>query len=210
MKFAVIYRAINTANGKSYIGFTTRWPSRKLEHLSYSKNDVYGSDCVFYNALRKYGEDNFIWEIVYLSFDIQHTLNVMEEYFIRKFKSYRDYLGYNMTYGGQGPVGCIRSLDTRNKMSISRRKRPGSGYVASSETKEKFRILHTGKIQSADHIAKKVLSVQRHWNVLKNDVKISILNMAQYCRDNDLSRGAMSEVCNGKRRTYKGYMAVVA
>ena len=77
MNIYSIYKATNRVNNKSYIGFDSKWPRRKTGH----KDSYLKEDTVFYRALRKYGWDNFDWEIIYQSKDLVHTKNEMENHF---------------------------------------------------------------------------------------------------------------------------------
>jgi group I intron endonuclease len=86
------YHCIST--GKKYIGQTIQEEIRKQRHLTDSKR-LY---CKFYNAVKKYGWDNFIYGIID-ECDIEH-LDEKEIYFIDFYDTYRN--GYNMTLGGQG------------------------------------------------------------------------------------------------------------
>jgi group I intron endonuclease len=104
MNIYTIYKAVNEINGKCYIGFTVNFHRRKNAHLNRSfnlKNKNY--HCKLYRAIRKYGWDNFEWEIIYQSLDGEHCLNVMESYFIEFYDSFNN--GYNMTLGGEGILG---------------------------------------------------------------------------------------------------------
>jgi hypothetical protein len=86
MNIYTIYAATNKINGKNYIGFDSKWPKRKYEH--HYNSTVGSSNQVFYNAIRKYGWDNFEWNIIYQSHDAEHTLTVMENHFINEYRSY--------------------------------------------------------------------------------------------------------------------------
>lgn len=116
-----IYKSTNTINGKVYIGFDSNYPSRIKDHKKSALKK--GSDTYFHRAIRKYGWDNFTWEIIYQSVDGNHTLNVMEGYFITEHDTY--YNGYNMTLGGEGSLGhkytptnesnILRSIKLKNR-----------------------------------------------------------------------------------------------
>jgi group I intron endonuclease len=108
-----IYKSTNTINGKVYIGFASDYDRRLSEHKSHSETLKYK----FYNAIRKYGWDNFQWEIIYQSTDQEYTLKIMEPYFINEYDSY--YKGYNSTKGGEGNLGLIHSEESKRKMSES-------------------------------------------------------------------------------------------
>jgi len=115
-KIYTIYRATNLINSKVYIGFDSNWPKRKSEHIWASERSY---NLVFYNAIRKYSKNNFIWDVLYQSIDGDHTKNIMEEVFIREYNSYIHFEnsnGYNMTLGGEGTIGYAHSQKTKDKI----------------------------------------------------------------------------------------------
>ena len=103
-----IYKSTNKITGKSYIGFDSSWPNRKRRH----KTNSISREGKFYDSIRKHGWNNFIWEIIYQSEDTEHTLNIMEPLFIKKYNTFHN--GYNMTEGGEGCFGA-----TSNKIWIN-------------------------------------------------------------------------------------------
>lgn len=94
-----IYIIKNTVNKKVYIGQTTmsvkeRWtahmkPSTAKQRHTYK----------LYNAIRKYGRDNFYYEILEENIDVD-DLNYKEILYIEAYDSF--YNGYNSTKGGDG------------------------------------------------------------------------------------------------------------
>lgn len=161
-----IYKCTNLINGKIYIGFTIDLHRRKAVHLSSSKKE----DTKFYRAIRKYGAENFIWEVIYQSLDFDHCLKVMEPYFIAEYDSYRS--GYNSTHGGDGTRGLVLSEEARKKISDGNKiPKPGSGKYerteehlkilegvrdkippVSKETREKMSKAMKGRPKSKEHI----------------------------------------------------------
>jgi len=101
MSIYTIYKAVNTINGKVYIGFDSNWPRRKRQH----KNSFKKLKTKFYSSIKKYGWDNFSWQIIYQSKDGEYCLNNMETFFIKEYDSLNN--GYNMTLGGEGFLGKI-------------------------------------------------------------------------------------------------------
>ena len=100
MNIYSIYKATCIFTNQCYIGFDSNWPKRKRDHKRESKKD---NNIKFYNAIKKYGWDNFYWEIIYNSKDYDHCLNVMEEYFINEYDSMKN--GLNTAPGGcRGPI----------------------------------------------------------------------------------------------------------
>ena len=108
MRTFCIYKAVNTLNGKTYIGKTNNFKKRKREHCRYDiDNGLY-----FHKALKRYGESNFKWEIIDYA-DTLEDINNLEKYYIEKYNTYKPN-GYNLTKGGDGgsmwnakPIACL-------------------------------------------------------------------------------------------------------
>lgn len=141
---ATIYKITNIINGKCYIGYDSKWPRRKTQHIYLSKHRKKhdNSNKLLYKAIEKYGIENFQYEVIYQSKDFEHCLNVMEPYFIKEYKSYvatNENLGYNMTYGGDGSFGSPRpkSLEWKvNHSNVMKKSNPRFGYKYSDEEKQ--------------------------------------------------------------------------
>lgn len=95
-----IYKFVNKINKKIYIGQSTNLEERYKSHKrNYNNPNSSGFNTHFYNALRKYGFDNFDYEIIIQSESFsKEELNELEIYFIKKFDSFNS--GYNMNIGG--------------------------------------------------------------------------------------------------------------
>lgn len=87
----IIYAHINKINGKSYIGQTystkNRWSGNGEQYRGCTK---------FYNAIKKYGWDNF--QHIILEYTTPELADKREQYYIKKFNSIEN--GYNLTTGG--------------------------------------------------------------------------------------------------------------
>lgn len=95
----IIYKATNLVNGKVYIGQTIRsLEYRKRRHLQDAKR---GDSTHFHQALRKYGEHNFVFEVIDEAFN-KTELNKLENYYIQQFNSIKT--GYNMVDGGKNNI----------------------------------------------------------------------------------------------------------
>ena len=95
-----IYKFVNKINKKIYIGQSTNLEERYKSHKrNYNNPNSSSFNTHFYNALRKYGFDNFDYEIIIQSESFsKEELNELEIYFIKKFDSFNS--GYNMNIGG--------------------------------------------------------------------------------------------------------------
>lgn len=151
----IIYKA-TFPNGKSYIGQTTQsLKARKKKH----KYDYNSKNNVFYRAIRKYGWENIIWEVI----DTADKLDVLDEREIYWIKYYNTYIhwknanGYNMTTGGHGVNNRWVSEETKQKLSIALKgkllgeKNPLFGIPRSEEVKRKISIARKGKFSGEEH-----------------------------------------------------------
>lgn len=121
----LIYKITNTVNGKIYVGQTVRTlEERKWQHINTAKK---GHKNHLYNAMRKYGIENFKFEKI-CDVDNIEDLNILERYYIAKYNCIKD--GYNMVDGGNNNVMFLddvkrkhsermRSKETRSKISRS-------------------------------------------------------------------------------------------
>ena len=99
MKKGIIYK-YTSPNNKCYIGQTINEDNRKNQHRS----RCWKENSHFYRAIRKYGWNNFKYEILFECNiknpkRIKILLNEMEKYFIKKYDSFNN--GYNSTLGGE-------------------------------------------------------------------------------------------------------------
>jgi group I intron endonuclease len=127
-----VYLATNTVTMDQYVGFTSKtlgW--RRKTHYRYAYRGLKG---YFNSAIRKYGEAAFFWIGLFDSDDVD-ILKAKEIHYIAEYSPV-----YNMTKGGDGAVGCIRSEETRRKMSEWQ-----IGRKMSEESKLKMSKAKTGK-----------------------------------------------------------------
>ena len=98
-----IYCFTNKISNKKYIGQSRDLETRKKSHLrNYDNPNLVTYNGLFYRAIRKYGIDNFDYEILYKedNFLSQNVLNELEHYYIKLYDSYGEN-GYNMNEGGR-------------------------------------------------------------------------------------------------------------
>lgn len=131
-----IYSIRNTVNNKVYIGktemnFGDRWDS----HKSLLKNNKHFNSYL-QRAYNKYGVESFEFEIVRdCTGDSSDNINTLEIEFIKLYNSKSN--GYNMSDGGDGARGAVRSAETKNKIGIKNRENM-LGRKASEETRKKM------------------------------------------------------------------------
>ena len=110
----VVYAHKNKINKKIYIGITGQKPERRWRNGQGYKTSTY-----FYNAIQKYGWDNF--EHIILQFNLtQQEAEEKEKYYIQKYNTLNDTYGYNIKKGGKLNQGL--SKQGRKKISQSSKK----------------------------------------------------------------------------------------
>lgn len=129
----IIYKATNKINGKCYIGQTIyELKKRQAEHFHAAF--VQNSQGHFHRALRKYGKNQFLWEIISTGNSF-FDLNYKEESYIVFFNSLSP-AGYNMETGGFNHSQCE---ETRKKISASMMGNKHGQHPCSDKTKQKIR-----------------------------------------------------------------------
>ena len=116
MKSYTIYRHVNRINGKSYIGQTCRDPSKR-----WAKGNGYAKEhqTAFYNAIQKYGWENFDHEILEDGIKTLKESNEREKFWIAHYHTWvydPECNGYNMTSGGDGSPGRKMSEESKEKL----------------------------------------------------------------------------------------------
>lgn len=114
----IIYKHTNQVNNKVYIGQTINEYKRKYAH----KHTLNSWRSYFHNAIKKYGYDKFVYEILEEIDDIdvkelKIKLDTLEQKYISVYKSNDPNFGYNLTLGGGGTLGLKQSKESNLKRS---------------------------------------------------------------------------------------------
>ena len=134
-----IYKLTSPSN-KCYIGQTINLVERK--RTLYNSNKYYSGHRLD-NAIKKYGIENFQYEIIIQIVEsskekLREKLDELEKFYIEKYDSYNN--GYNMTVGGSGSNGCFQTEESKRKISEKAKGRKGSmsGRHLTEEQKNKI------------------------------------------------------------------------
>jgi len=157
----LIYKVTNQINQKSYVGKTELpFNIRRNNHLSDTRR---GCQFAFHRALRKYGEENFTWEILEDTIEDKLLLDDRERFYISLYKTFGPN-GYNMSEGGEGQTGWVPSDETRAKWSAQRKgKEPwnkGTGKPKKVLTEEE----KAERKADADRRRSETLKGRKTWN----------------------------------------------
>lgn len=193
-----VYVHINKINGKIYIGQTCNSLYVRSGHGS---GIGYKHCAHFYNAIKKYGWDNF--EHIILIDDISLEMaNIIEEELISKYNSMDRNIGYNMMSGGGNKVRRQEVTDkiaeknrhpseeTRRKMSIASKKR-----IMTPELKEKIRQSNIGKKRS-EEFRQKMREVKQN---ISEETRKKISEAGKGRKTSDLQKRVTSERSKGNK-----------
>lgn len=210
-----IYKIENLKNGKIYIGQSIEIERRFQKHLV-AKDDFY-----IHKALRKYGKENFTFQIIE-ECDLK-ILNEREIYWINFYNSLIPN-GYNMNSGGS------------NGMGFSKRK-PVKQYTLTGdyiqtfqsaiEASDKTGICHSDicaccrkKYKKAGNFIWRYLddlseitplsSIRTDFTVLQLDKNYDIIlsefkSISEASKITGVAKATICKVCNGKGKTAGGY-----
>lgn len=133
---------------KKYVGITCRepWTRRFNGDGSGYKNCIH-----FWNAIQKYGWENFTHEILEIC-ETMKEANKLEHYYIAFYKTNNPEFGYNIKTGGEHqkyPDEVCKRISEAKKGKASR----PAGWKHSEETIEKIIASQKGRPLSPEHAA---------------------------------------------------------
>lgn len=178
-----IYRLTNQINNKVYIGLTKKKPKYRLaEHV---KSAEKGSGWFIHAAIRKYGIENFSFEVIYqiITQDKKDLIDA-EIYFIKEHNCCildgRE-KGYNMTRGGQFMDSEQASLNNKKRV------KDGTHYLLSEKANEIRRKTAALRIENGTHNfqgeeASKRASKRNNDNVINGTNPFTIERTCPYCK----------------------------
>lgn len=198
-----IYKITNDINNKIYIGKTNRTIKERFrEHCKASERDRYEKRPL-YSAMNKYGIEHFYIEEIE-----QCDLSLAEErekYWIEYYNSFKN--GYNATLGGDGKAYINRDLviGTYNKVQnqakvaeiLGIHKKTISNILKENniQIKKSQEVAKENFSKSVAMLDKDTLEIIKTFNSIKDAERF--LNITY--------RSHIAKVCDGQRKTFKGY-----
>lgn len=182
----IIYMAINKINNKKYIGKTSKsLEQRKLDH---EKNSKKGSKLLFHRAIRKYGKENFIWNIICICKN-DNELNNKEIEMIKTYNTIGN--GYNISTGGTG--GDNLTFNPNKEKICKKISESLKGIIRGPQSenhKMKNRNSHLGKKDSDEVKKKKSIAHAKNWKLTSPEglaITEFEISLKHFCKQNNLS-----------------------
>jgi group I intron endonuclease len=166
----IVYKVINKINNKVYIGQTSKTLEVRIKsHIKEANNN---SNLLLHKAIRKYGIDNFTWEVIRYCSN-RKELNDVEITEIALHKSIEN--GYNITKGGVGMLGYKHTDKTKSKISkIGKgRKISNIGIQNMSNAKKK-------QWKDVEYKEKQIKAAKNRWSNKEEIEKQSIRRGSKY------------------------------
>ena len=193
-----VYIHINKLNNKTYIGITSQNPK-----VRWNNGYGYFNQKKFYNAILKYGWDNFEHKIIFSGLTKEEA-EMKEIELIKVYKSNQQEYGYNIANGGNCVGTCSeitkqkisnankgRIITDEAKMKMSKSKIGNTwniGKECSKETREKISKANKGKQYDMD------MNLIKKWDYL-----------SQIHNEKGFASSNIYKCCNGERKTAYGY-----
>jgi group I intron endonuclease len=228
-----IYKITNKINNKIYIGKSkhphTRWKVHKT--LSRGDSSTYsGRQHYFHKAIKKYGEENFHFEIID-NCELESIAFEKESFYIEKYKTNivkygKNTQGYNLTDGGEGPTGYKHTDEAKQKMSQNHNYKYGEEHhlYGTGHAEETKRRMSDEAIASGKSVGNKnpmfgktgILSPgygrkgDKHPNtkisdfdliILKQEIKSGNFTLQELADKYGVSIALISNIKNNKRRS---------
>ncbi len=183
-----IYK-ITAPKGRVYIGQSWNIENRK----SHYKRLLCKDQPAIFNSLRKHGWENHSFSVIY-QLPVDTSQEVLDSYEILYWKQYKS-CGFKMLNAKEPGKGGKHLVETKQKISNTK-----TGSKHSEHTKQKIRLALKGRPPVT---AKRVVEKYSREGVFVRD--FDSLTAAAF----DLgvkASSAICECCQGKRKTYKGYI----
>jgi len=189
MKYIIyMHKLIN--DNRVYIGMTKQKPQKRWQNgLGYTHSSY------FYNAIKKYGWNNFEHIILFKNLSKEEA-EAKEKELIKKYKSNIKGFGFNINDGGNC---AIMTEEQKKKISNSEK-----GKIISAETIEKIK-----KSKKERYFKYGLTQRQQDFYKRKSKPIICIENGNIYQNQADLKKNGFNSanvcmVCYGKRKTASG------
>lgn len=208
----IVYKITNSITFDFYIGCTKYSIAHRFkQHVNKSKY----SKTKFHQSIKKYGEESFELEVLYVAKYILE-MYMMEalyiEYCQANIARFPYGSGLNLSDGGEYPPSNFKS--PRSQSHKDNLSKANLGKKLSDEHKKKLSEAHKGKKHSDEHILKCVKSRMKNGKTRKpvscyefNGTLVATYESGVHAeKETGINRSHISQVCKGKRNQTGGFI----
>jgi group I intron endonuclease len=201
---AYIYKVTNLINRKIYIGKSLR-----------EQQDYFGSGLQITAAIKKYGKENFIKEI--LEECSEDVLDSREIFWIEHLNSRDTDIGYNISVGGTGGNHYWSSLDEEGKEGLREKISKSRSGQKTAYSEERRKNVRTGLTKWWDEhrndtewLKSRRAAYVKNYLIIKDKEITRIKGLKEFCKKNNLDIGWLTQIATGKKfRNHKGYYCII-
>lgn len=190
-----VYMHINKINNKKYIGITKQNPKNRWG----MNGQRYKDSPRFYNAIQKYGWNNFEHKILYENCTQEEACS-LEKKLITEYQTTEKECGYNLTTGGEKHYFFTET--TKQKLSEQKKgsKNPQWGSRRTDEEKKHLSNIQKELVEQGKQHSKKVLCINT--GIIYNSCKEAARNTGS---GNEKQATHIADVCNGTRQSCNNF-----
>jgi len=195
-----VYRIRNLADGKLYLGTTTRLKARRYRHFYDLQRGAHRNRHL-QSAYNKDGAAMFAFEV--LAYVPPEDLRTIEQTLLDVFWD-NGARCYNQARDASAPTrGRVMSDDHRRKLSEAQRGKPGRRWdKATRKTRRPITDATRAKMKTSGSLH----NAKQHASVVSPDGTIrEIFNLARFARDNGLSQSNLRAVLREERASHFGW-----
>lgn len=160
-----IYVIENKINGHKYVGSAVNIKNRWRIHKHLLLNNKH-KNAYLQNAWNKYGQDNFLFDIIEYIIDVSELIKI-EQYYIDWMEP-----EYNINPIAENSLGVKRSIETKRKMSIAAKSRPSPNKNKKMSDEQKKKISSAQKGRISPNKNKKMSNEQKNKISIANSGKV--------------------------------------
>ncbi|MCS0652031.1 GIY-YIG nuclease family protein [Cytobacillus firmus] len=226
-----IYMITNIENNKKYVGFTREGYLKRFKN--HVKEARLGGNRLLCKAIRKYGEDVFVTEVLGKVASLEEAIRREKELisFYNTFAGDNGSWGYNTTRGGEGSIGHVVPDELRVKLKRLREEEgkwkgsnnpnfknkrykinthPRKGIEVTAEGKKKISIANKGRHAGIKHPkAVKKISFAKSietGEIFKKDSFYELRTHIEYNFGVKINRSSALKVMRGESRSHNGFI----
>jgi group I intron endonuclease len=117
-----IYKILNKANGKFYIGSAINLRKRRKNHFGMLQSGTHCNNLLL-RAFKKYGEENFEFSVIEFVDDVTKLIE-REQYWLEQTRCYNRKIGYNISPTAGSNLGWEMPREQRDAISKLKKGKP--------------------------------------------------------------------------------------